>query len=149
MINGKVHAWEDIRIFISGVPVAGIKEISWSDEREAEAIYGAGRKPIGAGLGNYKVGGSFTLTKEEADKFEAPARAAGKSVYDYKPFTIVIAYEDPDPSDNSPLVEKKVNPLRTETIVDVIITKREVSASQNDKEITYKYSFIAREVRHG
>ncbi len=149
MINGKVHAWEDIKIFMMGVPVAGIKEISWSDERETEAIYGAGRMPLGAGLGNYKVEGSFTLTKEEADKFEAPARAAGRSVYDYKPFVIVIAYEDPDPADNSPLVSKKPNPLRTETIVDVIITKREVSASQNDKEITYKYSFIAREVRHG
>lgn len=149
MINGKVHAWEDIKILFDGIPVAGITEINFNDEREAEPVYGAGNKPIGAGLGNYKVEGDFTLTKAEADKFEGPAIAAGKSVYDYRPFVIVMAYEDRVPQDSGNFFERKVNPLRTDTIIDVIITKREVGYSQNDKQLKVKYSFIAREVKRG
>lgn len=148
MINGKVHAWEDIAVYMNGVRIAGITEINFSDEAEREPIYGAGSKPIGVKRGNYKVEGDFTLTKEEADRFEAPARAAGKSVYDYKPFTIVVTYTDVTPDEKTPFVKREVNPLRTEVIKNVVIRSREMNHSQNEG-VSVKYSFVAEEVAYG
>lgn len=147
MINGQIHAWEDIKIFLNGVPVAGITDINFNDAREVEAIYGAGAKPIGAGLGNYSVEGDFTLTKDAADLFEAAAKALGKSVYDYKPFQIVVSYDDRNADGSGPLFERSLNPLRTETITDVIIERRERARAQNDKSVGTKYTFKAREVK--
>lgn len=147
MINGKVHAWEDIQIYIREVAVAGIREINYREGREAEAIYGTGSKPLGVGLGNYSVEGDFTLTEAEANNFERIARAAGKDVFDYAPFDIKVAYADKKIEGD--FIGAEWNPLHVDVIKNVVITRREQRKAQNDKVLEVRYEFIAQEVVRG
>ncbi len=148
MINGKVHSWEQISVYLNGVPIAGIKEINYKSEREAEAIYGAGKYPLGVGTGNYKVEGDITLTKEEYDKLMAVIKAdGGLSIYNLVPVDIVVVYSDPVRTGN--VYTFQPNPLRTEVIKNAVFTSEEWGHSQNDKESVVKLSFIAEKMEVG
>ena len=55
MINGVVHSWSTLAVAITGIPVTGIKKISYKDSQTIENVYGAGQKPIGRGYGRIVI----------------------------------------------------------------------------------------------
>lgn len=147
LINGREHDWNDVKIYLMGAPVADVKEINFRDAREAEMQYSQGPNPYGVGFGNYSAEGDMTLVFEEFEKFSSPARALGKSVYDYAPFPIVIAYADKvkatqgDPPRE--YVVQDFSPTKTRLIKDVVIAGIDEGYAQNDKELTVKVTFKA------
>lgn len=150
LINGRTHDWEDVKIYLNGVPVADVKEINYRDAREADMQYSQGSAPHSVSYGNYSAEGDITLTVEEYIKFARPALALGRSVYDYAPFAIIIAYADKkkktegDPPRD--YVVQEFSPTKIETILDVVLTNRDQAAAQNDKDLSRKLTFKARKI---
>jgi hypothetical protein len=142
LINGKNYDWEDVVISLSGVPVLEVTEINYSDEKEAELLYAAGSKPIGVGKGNYKASGDITFKRSSFDDLNLVAKAGGKSIYDFKPFPIIVSFGAKTISDDSKFIEVEHSPLHTETLMNVMFTKRTYGTKQNDKENTVKAEFI-------
>jgi hypothetical protein len=119
MINGLGYDWEGIDIILpTGVSVS-CSEISYSDERPIENIYGKGSAPRKKGRGNYKASASFTLDKEEALLLQA---VLGGSVYG-QTFFIVVKYANDE------------LPMQIDTINNVDITKQDTGAKQGEKEV--------------
>ena len=150
LINGREHDWSDIKIYLGGIPVADVKEINYRDKREAELQHSQGSKPYGVAHGNYTAEGDLTLTFEEYRKFANPALALDKKIYDYAQFPIIIAVADKvkriqgDPPRE--YVNQEFTPTKITTIKDIVITDKDESHAQNDKELKVKLTFIAEDI---
>lgn len=142
MINGKNYDWEDVKIFLNGVPIADVDEISYTDEQEFELLYAAGSKPIAAGRGNYKGSGDVTLKREAYDELNNIARAAGKTIFDFRPGLIVVSYGAKVISEDSDFIDVSHSPLHTDTLINTIFTRRNFGTKQNDKENSVKVEFM-------
>ena len=116
-VNGNLYDWESVEVQLPGGVAVGITNISYSDERPIEARYGKGNVPRGYGRKNYKATGSMELDRDEA---EALREALGGSVYNSKPFQIVVSYGNDD------------MPTVTDTLPAVKITKNDTSAGQDN-----------------
>ena len=145
MINGRNYDYEDVKFFLNGIPI-GIDEINYNDEQEWELLHGAGSRPIAAGRGNYKASGDMTIKREDFDTLNNIARAAGKTIYDFKPGVIVVSYGAKTISDDSDFVDVEYSPLHTDTIQNFIFTKVDRAVKQNDKGNTVKLSFICEKI---
>jgi hypothetical protein len=127
-INGNYYDWESVEIQLPSGVAVGITEISYQDERGIEPRYGKGATPRGFGRKNYKASGSMTLDKDEAARLRA---VLGGSVYARTPFPIVAAYANQD------------QPTITDTLPDVMITKTDTSAKQEDDNVgAEKFDFV-------
>ena len=62
---GDVTGWNQHSYVVLGRTVKGISKISYKDDTEIEAIYGAGGYPIGTGDGNNSAECGMTLLLEE------------------------------------------------------------------------------------
>lgn len=67
--------WNNIKVALFGRQVLGITAISYKQTSEKETLYGAGREPLGVGVGNNTYEGSITLYRYEVDNILAGARA--------------------------------------------------------------------------
>lgn len=90
MINGVVHSWATLAVAITGIPVTGIKKISYKDSQTIENVYGAGQKPIGRGYGRIEYSGSITLERGEIEALRA-ASTTGR-LQDIPPFPITVQF---------------------------------------------------------
>jgi len=128
MINGQTYDWESVSATIAGKILDGIKEISYDEEQELEAVYGRGNKPIAYGKGKYKASGKMTLLKPEFDMFEKVSLPAGGLAM-VKPFPITVTYRNDDQS------------LKTDVLKDCLVKKIGRAAKQGDKELTVSVEF--------
>jgi hypothetical protein len=89
----KETEWADLKVAIDGKPVTGIRNVSYKETSEDEALYGAGRNPIGIQSGNKSYEGSIKLLKNEADALNAAALLLGyDSIVDVPGLVVTIAY---------------------------------------------------------
>ena len=96
-INGRQYDWEDITVTLPSGEAIGITEIKYEDGQEIEARYGRGATPRGYGRKNYEATFSFVLDRDEWERLKKSLAATGEgSIYDHKPFPIVISYGNPD-----------------------------------------------------
>ncbi len=150
VINGRVVDWADIKIYINGVPAVDVQEINWKTAQEKEHVHTTGVEPVGSAHGNKTYEGDFTLSWAEAERFMAPLRAVGKTPEDLAPFQIVVTWAEkttePVPDAPFEVVKRTYSPLRSVTLMDVEITGTERGASQNDKNLGVKFTFIARRI---
>lgn len=90
LINGQAYSYADIIVTVLGVPVAGITEISYSENQEITENYGAGRRVVSRGLGKIEVEAKISIDKAE---FAALIDAApGKSLFNIPAFDIEVNY---------------------------------------------------------
>ena len=94
-INGRGYDWEDIHVILPHGEAVGITEIKYTDGQSIEARYGRGAVPRAYGRGNYEASGSMALDRDEWERLKI-LLAAGGAIYDHAPFTIVVAYANPD-----------------------------------------------------
>ncbi len=64
---GTVSGWNQHEVVLLGRKLVGISKLSYKDSEEVEAVYGAGKFPIGTGRGNYSAECGMTLLKEEVE----------------------------------------------------------------------------------
>lgn len=142
MINGKIFDWEDIHFYLNGILISGITDINYKDSQKKEHTYAAGSKPTGRGRGNLEGSGDITLTRDEYDTINNIAKAVSKSIYDYKPFVIVVCYGTKTITDDSefPVVDNST--LHTDTLQNAEFTDRDFAAKQDDINNTIKIGLI-------
>jgi hypothetical protein len=146
MINGKNYDWEDFQVFLNGIRSEHVTDINYTDEKEVEGLYAAGSRPVAAGKGNYKASGDITLKREGYDVLNNAAKIAGKSIFDFKPFTIVASYRSKIITEDSEFIDSQSSPEHVDTLVNVMFTKRTFGIKQNDKENTVKLELFVEKV---
>jgi len=147
-INGKIHDWSDVKITIMGVDTlgVGITSINWSARKDKSLQYAAGSEPHGIGYGHCSYSADFTMTLDNAEKFEAVAHAANKDARDYAPFEITIAYADKEADGG--LIKHKWGILHTTVLSHVDITDISESLDEGTQKIVRRYSAVVGNVTH-
>ena len=104
--------------------MACITAISYGHKQEKVNNYGAGTNPVSRGIGKRKPNASITLEMNELERIQAAVPPSG-SIFDIKPFHIVISYMNP------------VNQLVTHTLHNAEFTenKREVKTGYTQIEV--------------
>jgi len=96
-VNGKNYDWEDIHVILPSGEAVGIREIKYTDGQGIEARYGRGAIPRGWGRTNYEASGSMVVDRDEWELLKVTlAATGGGSIYDHRPFPIVVAYANND-----------------------------------------------------
>jgi len=90
LINGLYFDWSSVEINIDGDVVVGIKEITYSDTTEPGEVRGTAPNLIGRTRGEYKVEGSFTMYKPQAQELIAKFGDGWME----KVFVINVSYAD-------------------------------------------------------
>ncbi len=142
-INGKHYAWEDVQIWFNGAPLATVQEISYSDEKAGDAIYGAGSKPQSVGRGNYKASGKLVLRKPEYDLLANAAKLLGLNIFDLKLQQIMVSYQG-KVEDGDFVVHGGLPTV--DVLKDCWFTKRDFGAKQGDQNLTVTLEFGAMEL---
>ena len=65
LINGNRYDFTSLTIMANGIPVKGIKEISYTKTLEPGDVYGTSAQLLGRTRGQYKAEGSITIYREE------------------------------------------------------------------------------------
>ncbi|WP_443937093.1 hypothetical protein [Pedobacter sp. MW01-1-1] len=92
-INGEIFSWSNIRLFLLGRSVVGLKAIDYKDGVEVKGVKGRGMKDIGFVRGNYNASGKVTFEMAEVEALNA-SMPAGTSIYDLSPFDITVCYRN-------------------------------------------------------
>lgn len=71
LINGRRFSFASLDCRVRGIPVVGIKELSYSDKLEPGAVRGTKAQSLGRTLGDYECDGSITIYREEFDALVA------------------------------------------------------------------------------
>lgn len=87
------YKWNDIELFLNGVPVVKFTGIRENMSQEVEEIYGGGDEPQDLQTGNRKYGGSVNLYATQINKMNAVAMAAGFRDLMDVPWTITWCYK--------------------------------------------------------
>jgi hypothetical protein len=90
LINGKSYAWAEVTVLALGVPIAGVKAISYTRKQEKKNNYGAGSKPVSRGHGREEYEASITLSMNEIQTLTnaAPQR----NILKIPPFDIIVSF---------------------------------------------------------
>jgi hypothetical protein len=135
-INGITHSFEDVSIIIMGMKIGGIESCDYDDsEDDPEAVYDQGsREPVGMGLGDTQLVDITLEMREDAfTEFAAPAKAVGKSVRDYWPFPIVVAYADKE--QDGVFVASKQSALHMDTLDQCKVVSISKPNKRGDKKL--------------
>ena len=134
LINGVNYSNCNLNHIAFGVPVVGIKAISWSRKQVSENNYGAGQEPISIGFGNITYEGKITVYKDwwQAVKNAAP----NKDPFAILPFNWTINYGNATAPGLPP-----VSPF-TETLKNVRFLEDNMNSNQGDTSITIDIPFI-------
>lgn len=94
-INGFEYAWANIALAVNGIVINGITSINYSENHEAESLFGIGNVSIARGVGNHIFEASITLQKSEVVALQQAAVIQGLTDGDITgllPFTITVSY---------------------------------------------------------
>lgn len=90
LINGKLYGWADVTVLIGGTPITGIRAVKYSDKQEVSNIYGAGRRPVGRGMGRITCEASIKILADEVRAIAANSRTG--RLQDIAPFDVQVSY---------------------------------------------------------
>jgi hypothetical protein len=94
LINNVEYGWSSITLSIGGLVIKGITNISYSENQQAENIYGAGGRPVSRGVGNREATASITIHKSEYFALQKAAKAKGyESILDLPFFDVTVIYQ--------------------------------------------------------
>lgn len=89
---GRVLGWNQVQVVMFGRTLEGVTEISYKDNKEMEAVMGAGPMPVGYGEGPYKAEFSITVLSEEYHALMA-SLAANTRVEDIPATDVSVLYQ--------------------------------------------------------
>lgn len=92
VINQREYAWGDIRVYLFGQEVGGLRGIDYKSTKNKDYVRGAGRRPRGIQHGEYGHEGTLTILQSELEALGRTAVAKGyDSILDLD-FDIVVTY---------------------------------------------------------
>ena len=93
LVNGILYGWAEVLVAIAGVPLTGITSVEYSDKQEVTNKYGAGRYPVGRGLGRISSEAKITLYLEEVMALQA--KSSNGRLQDLGMFDVSVSYLSP------------------------------------------------------
>lgn len=124
LINGKSFNFAQVQILIGGVPVAGVSEISYTENQEKPNNYGTGDRPVSRGRGPIEATASIGLHMEEVQKLRQGAPSG--SLLNLGLFDVQVTFISGTPG---------INPPTTHILKNCEFTDDGVEASQGDAAI--------------
>lgn len=121
-VNGKAYDWGDVDLQLPGI-VTQVQEISYDDELEKEAVYGAGSAPRGYGTGNYKASGKISLLKDDYDEIVNYCKRNNVPLYKLVLPKVIVSYAQGD------------GRITQDVLNRVSFSKTGTKAAQGDKSI--------------
>lgn len=76
-VNEREYSWGDIKVFILGQFVGGMRAVNYNPTRNKEPLESSGYNPRAIQKGMRKVEGSITTLQSELDALNRTAKAAG------------------------------------------------------------------------
>lgn len=132
LINGVNYSWANLTNIAFGVPVIGIKAISYSRKQVTDNNYGWGQEPTSIGYGNITYEGKITVYK---DWWQSVINAApNKDPFQIAPFDWTIAFANFQTGAQVPVI--------TETLRNVRFMEDNLNANQGDTSLTIDIPFI-------
>jgi len=147
VINGRNHAWEDVKIHFMGIEWP-ITEINYSDGVKREYQRSTGRFPEAIGSGDYEASGDLSMLRTDYDDLAAFCAGAGHTIFDMVIPTISVAYGAKVEGEDG-FADTEYTPTSVERINNVVFQKRDFSAKQGDTQNTVKLEFIAGSIKSG
>lgn len=145
-VNGT--SYDDVSTIINGMKIGGVDAINYTDsEEDPEPIYDqGGRGIVGMGLGSDQlVDVTIEFQKRAYDEFAAAAKAAGKTVRDYWPFTITVAYANKVA--DGLFIATELNAINIDTLINCKVTNVDQPHRRGDKITPVTVTLKATEVR--
>lgn len=93
LINGVLHSWASIQAAIQGVPLTGITAVEYEDKQEIVNKWGAGRYPVGRGVGRITPTAKITLYLDEVNALQAKSPTG--RLQDLGMFDLLVGYLHP------------------------------------------------------
>jgi hypothetical protein len=132
--NGQEVAFLDMSVRVLGSTVVGLRGMKHSLETEKEALYGAGNKVIGIQTGNEKLEGTLKILKNDFDKLNDAAVAAGYDDLTKVPYQVIVI------TVNYKLAYGR--PMRTDILSGVSFSKFDKGMEQNAKMMEIELPFL-------
>lgn len=135
--NSKEYNWCDLRTFILGREVGGIRGIEYKKKITKEVLFGAGNKPRAVQHGKREYDGTITLLQSEFIALNTAAMTSGyEDIMDVE-FDVIVTYLAADGT------------TLTDSISGVSITELPHSMKEGDMFMEIALPFIALDVKHG
>lgn len=77
VVNEQEYAFGDIKVFMWGRFITGLRGVEYKTKKDKEVIYGAGRDPRGIQHGKRGYDGTITITQSELIAMNRAAREKG------------------------------------------------------------------------
>jgi hypothetical protein len=121
MINGRYYDWEHITLKLFGSTLVDVKSITYGDQRQAELVYGKGKRPRGYRKKRYQTKpGKLVLLREEYDRVLGLSDVQAKGLYDIEPGAITCTG---DKGDGDPF---------TDVLEEVVFVERDFDNIEED-----------------
>lgn len=135
MFNSKEYEFADIRVKLLGSQLSGLRGIMFKKAQEKEAVYANGSDPKTIQRGNKSYEGTLTVLKNDFDRMNVAARAAGYEDIIDVPFTqivITVVFDNPGVG------------LTTHNLISLEFSDMEDGMKQGDKfkEIELPFIFL-------
>lgn len=131
MFDSAEFEYADIRLFIRGHYVIGLRGIKYKINQEKEVVYGAGNQPLGIQHGNKSYEGEISLLQSEIEALQGLVEP-GQTLMDLQGFDISIVYQN-----------IAIGKLVTDIVKFAVFTEMEKGMMQNDKFAEISLPFIA------
>jgi len=155
ILNGKAYDWGTIELFIQGVPIIGISNISLEDKMTTDNLYGTGPYVTHRGYGHIESNVSITLNADEI--FALQNVAINGILSNLPPFDIIITMMLTDVFSVNPisifsyqgLADQELARLVTNKLPKTFVVKNcqftnnGFSVNQGDMNIETTFSLIA------
>jgi hypothetical protein len=132
--NGQEVVWLDMSVRVFGSTIVGLRGLKYTMETEKEALYGAGNQILGIQTGNQKMEGTLKVLKNDFDKLNDAAVAAGFTDITNVPYQVTVI------TVNYKLAYGR--PMRTDTLSGVSFSKFEKGMEQNAKNMEIEMPFL-------
>lgn len=140
MFSTDEYAWKDVKLFMGGRPISGIRGVKFGVERTMTDIYASGDKPHTRTKGNKKYAGEIKLLQSEAEALIDSA----KQLYGPKA----------DPTDMTfdatvSFAREVTDRIRTHQLFSVDITKFEMGMEQDDPNMEITLPIMIGDIEWG
>lgn len=133
LINGTAYDYTQIVVNILGVSVAGITDISYSEEQEKTNNFGTGNRPVSRGRGAIDASGSMTISMNDVEALRDAA--PNGSLLQIPAFDVTVTFGN---------AQKVV----THTLKNVEFTSDGVEAATGDTDISRSFDLAISHVKY-
>lgn len=132
--QGQEVVWMDQSVRIFGSKMIGLRGVKHGFDLEKEPLYADGNKIMGIQTGNEKLTGSVKILKNDFDKLNDAAKAAGYQNICYVPYQLIVITVNYKSAFG--------RPMRTDTLTGVAFSAYEKALEQNAKMMEIELPFI-------